>query len=216
MRRGLTAFFIGAVLLLVPANANAVTGSTTRFVASFEGFSSCVYADPAGHATIGYGRLLHYGPPTRQDRRKWGCISQARALRMLRADLAKYEAEVLRRIQGARVTPAMMTALTSFAFNLGPGALDYLPAKGKGSNTYIAWHVRKGNYRKAGQQMMLFDGIIVNGKRYELEGLQIRRRKEYRLMVKDLEQLANCGKKCPGKIVSGGLTPRKSGGLRVR
>jgi GH24 family phage-related lysozyme (muramidase) len=216
MRRGLTALFIGAVLLLLPASANAVTDSTTRFVASFEGFSSCVYADPAGHATIGYGRLLHYGPPTKQDRRKWGCISEARALKMLRSDLAKYEAEVLERIQGARVTPAMMTALTSFAFNLGPGALDFMPAKGKGSSTYIAWHVREGNYRKAGQQMMLFDGIIVNGKRYELEGLQIRRRKEYRLMVKDLEQLANCGKKCPGKVVSGGLTPRKSGGLKVR
>jgi GH24 family phage-related lysozyme (muramidase) len=216
MRRSLTAFFIGAVLLLLPASANAVTESTTRFVASFEGFSSCVYADPAGHATIGYGRLLHYGPPTKQDRRKWGCISEARALKMLRSDLAKYEAEVLERIQGARVTPAMMTALTSFAFNLGPGALDFMPAKGKGSSTYIAWHVRKGNYRTAGQQMMLFDGIIVNGKRYELEGLQIRRRKEYRLMVKDLEQLANCGKKCPGKVVSGGLTPRNSGGLRVR
>ncbi|MEX1219554.1 MAG: lysozyme [Solirubrobacterales bacterium] len=213
MSRSITAFFIGAVLLLVPASAGAVTESTTRFVASFEGFSSCVYADPAGHATIGYGRLLHYGPPTRQDKKKWGCISQARAMTMLRSDLAEYEAEVLKRIKGARVTPSMMTALTSFAFNLGPGALDYLPAKGKGSDTHIAWHVRKGNYRKAGQQMLLFDGIIVNGKRYELEGLQIRRRKELRLMVKDLDKIANCANKCTGQDTSGGLTPRASGGL---
>jgi GH24 family phage-related lysozyme (muramidase) len=216
MRRGISAFIIGAVLLLVPASANAVTESTTRFVASFEGFFSCVYADPAGHATIGYGRLLHYGPPTRQDQRKWGCISEARALRMLRSDLSKYEAEVLKRIEGARVTPSMMTALTSFAFNLGPGALDYLPAKGKGSNTFIAWHVRKGNYRTAGQQMMLFDGIIVNGRRYELEGLQIRRRKEFRLMVKDIDKIQNCGSKCSGQDTSGGLVPSASGGLTAR
>lgn len=216
MRRGLITLFVGAVLLLAPANANAVTGSTTRFVASFEGFSSCVYADPAGHATIGYGRLLHYGPPTRQDRRKWGCISEARARSMLRSDLAEYEAEVLKRIRGARVTPAMMTALTSFAFNLGPGALDFLPAKGKGRSTNIARHVRDGSYRKAGQQMMLFDGIIVNGKRYELEGLQIRRREEYRLMVMDLDKFENCRNRCPGRIVSGGLTPRNSGGLTPR
>jgi len=83
-----------------------------------------------------------------------------------------------------------------------------MPAKGKGSSTNIARHVRDGSYRKAGQQMLLFDGIFVNGKRYELEGLQIRRRKEYGLMVKDLEKLENCRNRCPGKIVSGGLTPR--------
>lgn len=216
MKRSLTAIFIGAILLLVPTSAGAVSESTTRFVASFEGFSSCVYADPAGHATIGYGRLLHYGPPTKQDRKKWGCITKARALAMLRSDLAKYEAEVLARIKGARVTPAMMTALTSFAFNLGPGALDYLPANGKGSDTNIAFHVRQGNYRRAGRQMMLFDGIIVNGKRYELLGLQIRRRKEFRLMVRDLDKLNTCTNNCPGRVVSGGLTPRISGGLRVR
>jgi GH24 family phage-related lysozyme (muramidase) len=213
MRRSLTLLVIGLTLLLVPASANAVSKATTSFVASFEGFSSCVYADPAGHATIGYGRLLHYGPPTRQDRKKWGCITQARALKMLRSDLARYEAEVLERIRGARVTPAMMTALTSFAFNLGPGALDFTPARGKGSDTNIARHVRKGNYRKAGQQMLLFDGVFINGKRYELEGLQNRRRKEYRLMIKDIARLANCRSNCPGKVVSGGLTPRSSGGL---
>jgi GH24 family phage-related lysozyme (muramidase) len=216
MWRSLTTVLVGAALLLVPASAGAVSESTTRFVASFEGFSSCVYADPAGHATIGYGRLLHYGPPTKQDRKKWGCITEKRARAMLRSDLAKYEAEVLKRIRGARVTPAMMTALTSFAFNLGPGALDYMPARGKGSDTHIALHVRKGNYRKAGKQMLLFDGIIVNGKRYELLGLQIRRRKEFRLMVKDLDRLRNCTSNCPGRVVSGGLAPRKSGGLRVR
>jgi GH24 family phage-related lysozyme (muramidase) len=207
---------VAGSLLLVPSQAGAVSSFTTKFVASFEGFSSCVYADPAGHATIGYGRLLHYGPPTKQDRKKWGCITKRRALRMLRKDLAKYEAEVLARIKGARVTPRIMTALTSFAFNLGPGALDYLPANGKGSDTNIAWHVRAGNYRRAGKEMLLFDGIIVKGKRYELEGLRIRRRKEFRLMVRDIPALKQCGKNCPGRVVSGGLAPRKSGGLRIR
>lgn len=207
---------VAGTLLLVPQQAGAVSSFTTKFVASFEGFSSCVYADPAGHATIGYGRLLHYGPPTKKDRKKWGCITEKRALKMLRKDLSEYEAEVLARIGGARVTPRMMTALTSFAFNLGPGALDYMPAKGKGSDTNIAWHVRKANYRRAGKEMLLFDGIIVKGKRYELEGLRIRRRKEFRLMVHDIETLKQCGNKCPGRVVSGGLAPRKSGGLRVR
>lgn len=208
---------VAGTMLLLPSQAGAVSSFTTKFVASFEGFSSCVYADPAGHATIGYGRLLHYGAPTKKDRKKWGCITKKRALKMLRKDLARYEKGVKVRIKGARVTPRMMTALTSFAFNLGPGALDYLPAKGKGSDTNIAWHVRAGNYRRAGKEMLLFDGIIVNGKRYELEGLQIRRRKEFRLMVRDIDALKQCGKKkCPGKVISGGFEARNSGGLRIR
>jgi hypothetical protein len=61
--------------------------------------------------------------------------------------------------------------------------------------------------------MLLFDGVFINGKRYELEGLQNRRRKEYRLMVRDIARLENCSSSCPGRVVSGGITPRNSGGL---
>ncbi len=86
---------------LVPGQADAVSLKTTRFVASFEGFLSCPYADPAGHATIGYGHLLHYGPPTRKDRKKWGCIGKARGLKMLRSDLDRAEAPAARPDQGS-------------------------------------------------------------------------------------------------------------------
>ena len=128
MRR-LIPLFIGLVLLLGPSRADAVTMTTTKFVAGFEGFVSCPYADPAGHATIGYGHLLHYGPPTRADRRKWGCLTQDQALRLLKKDLRATEAEVLDRIKGVPATPPMITALTSFAFNLGAGYLDYQPRR---------------------------------------------------------------------------------------
>jgi GH24 family phage-related lysozyme (muramidase) len=208
-----------ALLALAPAQANAVTGSTARFVAAFEGFVPCPYADPAGHATIGYGHLLHYGPPTKADRRKWGCLTRAEGLALLKKDLRYYESEVLRRLRGAVVTPAMITALTSFAFNLGPGALDFMKGRpGRSQNTHIAAHMRKGNYYKAGRQLLLFDGIIVGGKRIELEGLQIRRRKEFALLVRDVDALRACdgNVRCVQKVASGGLTPRKSGGISPR
>jgi GH24 family phage-related lysozyme (muramidase) len=204
---------------MVPAQAGAVSGSTTRFIATFEGFVPCPYADPAGHATIGYGHLLHYGPPTRADWRKWGCLTKAEGLALLRKDLRYYESEVLRRLRGATVTPAMITALTSFAFNLGPGALDFMKGRpGRSQNTNISAHVRKGNYYKAGKQLLLFDGIIVGGKRIELEGLQIRRRKEYRLLVRDVDAIRACNGnlRCVQKLGSGGLEPRKSGGISLR
>jgi GH24 family phage-related lysozyme (muramidase) len=184
---------------------------TTKFVAGFEGFVSCPYNDPAGHATIGYGHLLHHGPVTKKDKRRWGCISQKRGLRLLRKDLRETEAAVFERIAGATVTPSMITALTSFAFNLGAGALDPRRSQGQPRGTAIARKVVKGKYRKAGKDMLLYDGIIVNGKRYELKGLQIRRRKEFRLMVKDIDQVTSCGKDCTAGDGSGST----SGGITV-
>ena len=179
MRR-LLPLILGLALLWAPAQAGAVTAQTARFVAGFEGFVSCPYADPAGHATIGYGHLLHYGPPTRADRRKWGCLTQAQALRLLRQDLRETEIEVFDRIRGAKVNAPMVTALTSFAFNLGAGYLDFVAKRGSRPATNIGRAIRVGKYRRAARQMLYFDGVIVGGKRYELEGLQIRRRKEYR------------------------------------
>lgn len=196
MRRLVSALVTVAALWVFAAPAQGVTKQTTRFVASFEGFYSCVYEDPAGHATIGYGHLLHYGPPTKRDRKKWGCLTKAQAMKLLRQDLRKYEAETLARIQGARVSPGMITALTSFAFNLGPGALDRQRHRGSRKVTNIARQVRLGNYRRAGRQMLLYDGAIINGKRVELPGLRIRRRKEFRLMVRNLGPAGRCGKAC--------------------
>jgi GH24 family phage-related lysozyme (muramidase) len=208
-----------ACLAMMPAQAGAVTGATTRFVAAFEGFVPCPYADPAGHATIGYGHLLHYGPPTKADRREWGCLTPAEGLALLRKDLRYYETEVLRRIRGgAPVTGSMITALTSFAFNLGPAALDFMKGRpGRNQDTNIAAHMRRGNYYKAGRQLLLFDGIIVGGKRIELEGLQIRRRKEFNLLVRDVASLRACdgNVRCVEQVASGGLNPRNSGGISL-
>lgn len=202
MRRTLIALLIGASLLVLPAQADAVTLKTARFVAKFEGFLPCVYADPAGHATIGYGHLLHLGPPTKRDKRKWGCLTEAEGQKLLRKDLKSAENDLFDRIEGAIVTPSMITALTSFTFNLGPGALEPRKRKGKLPATNIALNVRKGRYRRAGQQMLLYDGVITNGVRYELEGLRIRRRKENRLMIKGISELKPCKTDCSD---SGGI-----------
>jgi len=195
MRR-LLPLFLGLALLWAPAQSSAVTMQTTKFVAGFEGFVSCPYADPAGHATIGYGHLLHYGAPTRADRRKWGCLTKAEGLKLLRQDLGETEDEVLDRIGGAKVDQPMITALTSFAFNLGSGYLGFQPRRGKRPATNIAQAIRNGRYYRAAGQMLYFDGIIVGGKRYVLAGLRIRRKKEHQMMVKGIKQLQACDGPC--------------------
>lgn len=202
---------IASLILLSPlglaGQADAVTMKTTRFVANFEGFLSCPYNDPAGHATIGYGHLLHYGGVTKKDKRKWGCLTNAQALKLLRKDLKATEDEVFARIGSAPTTPSMVTALTSFAFNLGAGALDPTKHKGSGKTTRIALHIKQGKYRLAGKEILLYDGVIVGGKRIELEGLQIRRRKEVNQLLKDIDSLKPCSSKCNsgGNNSSGGI-----------
>lgn len=203
MRRLIPLIFLGTALLWAPAPSQAVTMQTTRFVAEFEGFVPCPYADPVGHATIGYGHLLHYGPPTRADRRKWGCLTKTEALRLLRSDLKEFEAEVLARVRGAKVNGLMIQALTSFSFNLGAGYLDFQPRRGSRPATNISRAIRVGRYWRAARQMLYFDGVIVGGKRYELEGLQIRRRKEYRVMALGIRQLKACDGPCKDDLGGG-------------
>ncbi len=211
----LTALAFVAIGFAVPSQSGAVTAKTARFVAHFEGFLPCVYTDPAGHATIGYGHLLHFGPPTKRDRKKWGCISRRRALKLLRKDLRESEIQVMSRIRGARVTASMITALTSFAFNLGPGVLDRYRQKKTKRVTNIAANVRKGKYRRAGRQMLIYDAAIIGGRRQVLPGLVTRRRKEYRLMVKDLGNLnRTCVRNCGAGNGGGGGSG--NGGITVR
>ena len=207
MRRTLLLFVAGVFLLGIAAPANAVTVRTANFIAGFEGFVSCPYDDPAGHATIGYGHLLHLGGVTKKDRKKWGCISEARGKKLLRKDLRSTEDAMFDEIGDAVVTPSMITALTSFTFNLGAGALEPRKTKGQKRGTAIAKRLRNRKYRRAASEMRQYDGIIVGGKRIELEGLQIRRRKEYRLMIRGISELEPCEKDCSGKGTGGGLTP---------
>jgi GH24 family phage-related lysozyme (muramidase) len=96
------------------------------FIASFEGFRSRPYNDAAGHATIGYGHLMHYGPVTAKDRARYPLgISRAAALKLLRSDAAKAEASVREYVTRRPFKQREFDALCSFTFNCGGGALAH-------------------------------------------------------------------------------------------
>jgi lysozyme len=95
------------------------------FIGNFEGFVPHPYNDPAGHATIGYGHLLHYGPVNVQDRmRYYRGLTRAAGLKLLQADAAKAEHGVNTYLK-VGVVQAQFDALVSFAFNCGVGALQH-------------------------------------------------------------------------------------------
>lgn len=138
-----------------------------NLVARFEGFYSCPYDDPVGHATIGFGHLLHFGRVTDQDRRRWGCLTRAQAKALLRKDLAATAAEV-RRLVAVPLNRRQFSALVSFAFNCGTGAL---------AGSTLLRKLNAGDYAAVPKELNKW----VYGGGHVLPGLVTRRRQEGRL-----------------------------------
>ncbi|MGA1213902.1 MAG: glycoside hydrolase family protein, partial [Solirubrobacterales bacterium] len=150
------------------------------------------------------------------NQKRPGRLTPGEAKRLLRKDLKSYEAAVLQRIKGVRVTAPMMTALTSFAFNLGPGYLDLKRSNGFTRQTNVAGKLRRGRYYKAARDMRIYDGVIQGGKRIVLAGLTRRRNDEFRLMVRGIRQLEKCGTRCTTPEPPDPVDPGNSGGLQPR
>ena len=92
-----------------------------KLIAHFEGFVAHSYNDAAGHATIGFGHLLHRGPVTAADKSRWGTISRDRGLALLIADAREAEHAVANAVH-VSLTQEQFDALVSFVFNVGAGA----------------------------------------------------------------------------------------------
>jgi lysozyme len=144
------------------------------FIARFEGFVAEPYNDPAGHATIGFGHLIHRGRVTDADRRRWGTISREKATRLLRADAARFERAVERAVT-VRLSQPQVDALVSLAFNIGPGAL---------AGSTLVRTLNAGNREAAADQFLRWDRA--GSPPRPMAGLTRRRRDERRLFLTGL------------------------------
>jgi GH24 family phage-related lysozyme (muramidase) len=109
-----------------PAKERRLTRSGVNLIAEFEGFVPYAYNDAAGHATVGYGRLLHHGPVTAKDRELYGTkdkpkVSHGLAVTMLEEDAENFE-RIVRDFVKVPVTQGEFNALVSFSFNVGAAA----------------------------------------------------------------------------------------------
>ena len=95
-----------------------VSDKGARFVGRFEGFRSCAYRDSVGTWTIGFGTtsaVRPVGPGT-------PCISEATGRKWLKRALNKLYLPHVPRIR--RLKRRERDALASFAYNLGPRAVN--------------------------------------------------------------------------------------------
>ena len=93
-----------------------ITEAGLTLVKDFEGYHPCPYKDPIGLWTVGFGHLM--GP----DESRSKCYIGADADNLLRSDLAIAEKGVNRRVIIA-LLPYQFSAVVSWTFNLGEGAL---------------------------------------------------------------------------------------------
>lgn len=182
---------VAATFETIPAQAK-IRPATVKLIAEFEGFYPCPYNDPVGHATIGYGHLLHYGNVTKKDRRDWGClrggegISEKRGRKLLRRSLKVYDQAVSREIE-VPINRFMRTALTSFAYNLGTGIFD---------GSKLKRIINAGRYKGVPRQIRRFvHARNEKGKLIVLEGLVRRRNREARIF-RTSDKICNREGKC--------------------
>jgi lysozyme len=138
-------------------------------IAGFEGFVAHPYADAAGHATIGFGHLLHHGGVTDADRSRWGTITRERGLALLAADARDAEQTVTSSVR-VTLTQEQFDALVSFVFNVGGAAF-------RGST--LLRRLNAGDRRGAADELLRWSragGSI-------LEGLRRRRTAERELFL---------------------------------
>ena len=96
-----------------------ITEEGLDLIKRFEGFRPTVYTCPAGWPTIGYGHVVR-----NNERERFSAgINERAAEELLRRDVEAAEKAVLRLIH-VPLSDGQFSALVSFAFNLGAGALQ--------------------------------------------------------------------------------------------
>lgn len=124
-----------------------------QIIKDFEGCKLTSYLCPAGVWTIGYGHTTNVKPGM--------TITSADAERLLRQDLIRFENAVTQLVK-VSVTPNQFSALVSFAYNVGVGALK---------NSTLLRKLNGKNYRGAADEFLRWNKA--NGK--VLPGLTKRR-----------------------------------------
>ncbi|MGI9100417.1 MAG: lysozyme [Solirubrobacteraceae bacterium] len=137
-----------------------VSTACVELVKSFEGFRSAPYTDAVGVWTIGYGHTAGVGPRSRP-------LTEPEAAALLERDLDQSYFPAVKKLPTfAAMAQHQVDALTSFVYNLGPGAIA--------ADTGIGKALRSMQWVTAADEMLKWDKA--GGRR--LEGLTRRRRME--------------------------------------
>lgn len=109
------------VLLLTTATAMGVSAKGLNFIKDFEGERLKSYRDTGNIWTIGFGST--YNHDAKRKVQEGDIIDKETALRWLRLDAGKFATGVKKLVK-VPINQNQLDSLTSFAYNLGLGALQ--------------------------------------------------------------------------------------------
>lgn len=130
----------------------------------FESLRLEAYQDIRRVWTVGYGHTGHDVVPGQT-------ISETQANMLLASDLERFERGVERLLNGPAVSDNAFSALVSFVYNLGLGAL---------ATSTLLKYINSGSIQQAADEFLKWDHV---GKT-EIAGLLARRRAERELFLK--------------------------------
>lgn len=155
-----------------------VPDRAVRFVAKWEtgGIlpnNGYPYNDPVGYATTGYGHLIALRPVTQADIDKWGQLTEKQARMLLAKDL-EGSAMAVRRLIKVPLNRRQLSALISFVYNVGEGALE---------SSTLRRLLNNGNYASVPHQLLRWNqagGVVMQGltNRRRAEGKMFRPRRK--------------------------------------
>jgi GH24 family phage-related lysozyme (muramidase)/peptidoglycan hydrolase-like protein with peptidoglycan-binding domain len=179
-----------------------VSENGKKLVRDAEGFFSKPYNDPAGHATIGYGHLLHRGNVTAADRAQWGTLSEPQARKLLDGDINEVAAQVKSLVK-VPLTQGQFDALVSFGFNLGTG-------KGGLGDSTLLRKLNEGDYAGAQKEFGRWvKATDTNGNLITLPGLVTRRANEAALFGNQAPSGAGTNPPTTGGTLTGDSSLKK-------
>jgi lysozyme len=142
-----------------------------EFIVEFEGFSSKLYNDQAGHCTIGVGHLVHLGNCNTHEGGLENGITKTQAIKLMRGD-AKSKVDAVDANVKVPLTQAQFDALVSFTFNVGEHNFE---------TSTLLKKLNAGELDAVPTELKRWNKITVNGKKVASKGLTRRRAREGKL-----------------------------------
>jgi lysozyme len=135
-----------------PETARRISPAGLALIKQFEGLVLKAYKDPVGILTIGYGSTGAHVKPGM-------VITEAQADELLLKDVTRFE-DAVRRLC-PNTTQGQFDALTSFAFNLGEGALENSTLRNRHNDgDYAAAAEEFGRWIYAGKPARALPGLV--------------------------------------------------------
>ncbi|HUP26143.1 MAG TPA: glycoside hydrolase family protein [Candidatus Limnocylindrales bacterium] len=148
-----------------PKAAVTVSEQGVNLVISYESWSPVMYNDAAGHATIGFGHLIHTGSINGSEPAEFKKgLTEEQGHQLLQKDLES-AINAVRQFITVPLNQNQFDALVSFTFNAGNGALQ---------ESTLRKELNAGNYDAVPAQLMRW--VMADGKVYA--GLERRRKEE--------------------------------------